>query len=102
MHYCKRCNFPIADAESEKRKRWCQSIRRLLILGAVRPEDYHEECFMDGLMQQSAPTSRGHKSQRHAAVADVATTPPPSLVVPAELHGHAVYYSSSRTEASHV
>ena len=52
MGYCPGCHFPITDLESTKRRQWCQSIRRLLILKAIQPEDYHEDCFMDVLLRK--------------------------------------------------
>lgn len=50
MRCCRQCRRLILDDGSEQRKQWCRSIRRLLKIGAVQPENYHRDCFMDALL----------------------------------------------------
>jgi hypothetical protein len=85
MRYCGRCRFPIAEPESEKRKEWCGSIRRLLKIEGTRPEDYHEDCFLDALLYQDGPA----KSARNESVRR-------------QLGRTEVLYPSTGIEASHV
>lgn len=66
MRYCDGCHFPILEADSEERRRWCRSIRGILKLEDAQPEDYHEKCFVDFLLdankRESAEPKRARKS----------------------------------------
>lgn len=61
MRYCDGCHFPIVDAESDERRRWCRSIRGILKLEDARPEDYHENCFVDVLFKENKQASTKRK-----------------------------------------
>ena len=56
MPICKRCGRPIEDASTESRSEWCLSMRRLLLLNGIQPEDYHPKCFIDALTRKPPRT----------------------------------------------
>ena len=58
MRRCRRCERRISDDGSEHRAEWCNSIRRLLKLGTAQPEDYHQQCFIDAVLDQGNPRWR--------------------------------------------
>lgn len=51
MPTCKRCGQAIEEDDSTlSRNEWCLSMRRLLVLHDILPDDYHRKCFIDVLM----------------------------------------------------
>ena len=56
MRRCRRCEQRITDDGSAHRMAWCDSIRRLVKVGMARPEDYHQKCFLDALLDGGSPT----------------------------------------------
>lgn len=49
MALCKLCQTEILEPDGGRHRDWCDSVRRLLQLGTVRPEEYHETCFIEAL-----------------------------------------------------
>ena len=61
MQRCRRCQREIVDDATRRRTEWCTSIRRLLKLGAAQPEDYHQRCFIDAILdRRHAPAAPPH------------------------------------------
>jgi hypothetical protein len=79
MRSCRRCEGRILDDGSRRRTEWCQSIRRLLQLEAAQPEDYHQDCFIDAILEGGKPDTRSRRSRRTRDSPDrpLAPAPPP-------------------------
>lgn len=72
MFICKRCGQPIEDEIVSSRVEWCSSMRRLLILHDVQPEEYHRKCFIGAMMgarHRARPTQR---VRRHLDLSEAA------------------------------
>lgn len=59
---CKMCELLIENWNSAERRKWCEDMRKLLILNGLRPEDYHHDCFIDrvtGFVRQANTADAG-------------------------------------------
>ena len=61
---CKVCQLPIKDWMSPERRKWCEDMRGLLILNGLRPEDYHQDCFIDVVTGFSQPAKKTESGTR--------------------------------------
>ena len=61
MNRCRSCGLVIADHDTAQRRKWCGSMRRL-ILTTVQPEDYHRECFVNCILAGNTGKRRADRS----------------------------------------
>lgn len=84
MTMCRSCGLVIGDQDTARRRAWCGSMRRLLVLGAVQPEDYHADCFVNRIVAKDAVEARADRRvvARHASDA-FSFAPHSGVAVPA-------------------
>jgi len=52
---CRRCGEPIQDCDGPAFREWCDSMRRLLVMKTLQPEQCHQQCFVAALTADTAP-----------------------------------------------
>ena len=51
---CRSCGSPIRDCDTSIFVAWCDSMRRLLVLKTVQPEQCHRSCFVAAVTAETA------------------------------------------------
>jgi hypothetical protein len=80
MNRCRSCGLAIGDHDTARYREWCGSMRRLLILRMVQPEDYHRDCFVNCMVAEEARETRTDR-RVVAASAFLAVSAPVELLV---------------------
>lgn len=84
MKMCRSCGLVIGDHDTSRRRAWCGSMRRLLVLQTVQPEDYHRDCFVNRIVARDAVEARADKRVVARVASDAFTfAPHPGVAVPA-------------------
>lgn len=80
MKMCRSCGLVIGDHGTARRRAWCGSMRRLLLLQTAQPEDYHPDCFVNRIVAKDAVEARADKRVVVRDAADAFTFAPRSGV----------------------
>jgi hypothetical protein len=62
MNKCRSCGLVIEDQGTAEHRQWCGSMRRILIIKTVQPENYHRHCFVNSAVVEDTSVARAGAS----------------------------------------